>query len=525
MNRKGLYFLLGLVLLGMIPVQAAASSIWPPEEPATIDQFGILGPSVAGKFYPGDAKVLRANIAGYLEKAVLPEIDGEIVAAIVPHAGHVYSGPIAAYAYRAIAKQERKRIAAGAEQLEAVVVLAFSHRGGYADVSVYHSGALATPLGNADVNEVVAREFMSADSRLSSNKQVFIGEHSAEVQIPFLQTALPDIPIVPVMFGCQGPAYVEAVVKGLEEVAENHRIVVVATTDLSHYEPYEKANAIDGATVNEILKGDSKEMGRYAGVRRGAMCGPGPTLAAISYAENLGAEPVLLKYSNSGDTAGGKDAVVGYTSIIFVRRDKSQRNENSKLPDHEIESVKQEDDYLTEENKQELLVLARKSVESIVRDKKITWPEEPSSERLKENGAAFVTIHKNGRLRGCIGRMEAIEPLYRTVARMAASAAVQDPRFPPVRPEELDDIHIEISVNTPLRSVSGPDEIVLGKHGVVVSNGSRQGVFLPQVASETGWTKEEFLSNLCSHKAGLAPDAYKNGARLFVFTSIVFEEE
>ena len=121
--------------------------------------------------------------------------------------------------------------------------------------------------------------------------------------------------------------------------------------------------------------------------------------------------------------------------------------------------------------------------------------------------------------------MQAIEPLYKTVIKMAMAAATQDNRFPPVQPEELESIHIEISVNTPLKLVSRPDEIVLGRHGVVVVQGYRQGVFLPQVATETGWDKEEFLQNLCTHKAGLPPDAYKGDAKLYVFESIVFEEE
>jgi AmmeMemoRadiSam system protein B/AmmeMemoRadiSam system protein A len=521
MTRKNTVILVGFMLFAELFMQTMAWALSADEN----EPYAVLRPSVAGSFYPADAEVLRANIAGYLEKAALPEIDGEIVAAIVPHAGHIYSGPIAAYAYKAIGQQEKKRIAGGDGKLNAAVVLAFSHRGGFADVSVYYSGALETPLGHAVVNEAIAKEFMRADSRLSFQQRVFVGEHSAEVQVPFLQTVLPDIPIVPVIFGRQGLANVEAVVKGLERIAKNNRIVVVATTDLSHYKPYEKANAFDGATVNMILKGSSGEMARYASERRDAMCGPGAALAAITYAENQGAEPLLLKYANSGDTAGKKDAVVGYTSIIFVKKGILKKDQKAKLLDPEIEIARTEDEYLTEQDKKELLALARKSVESVVRDKKVLWPDEPASERLKEIGAAFVTLRKDGRLRGCIGHMEANEPIYKTVARMAAAAAVQDPRFSPVRPEELDEIHIEISINTPLRPVSGADEIVLGKHGVVVSKGSRQGVFLPQVATETGWTKEEFLSNLCSHKAGLAPDAYKNGARLFVFTSIVFEEE
>jgi hypothetical protein len=343
------------------------------------------------------------------------------------------------------------------------------------------------------------------------------------VQIPFLQTVLPDTPIVPAIFGRQGLANIEAVSAGLEKIAKDNRILVVATSDLSHYKPYEAANALDAETVAMILKGDPIGMAGYAGERQDAMCGPAPVIAVLSFAQSQGARPVLLKYANSGDTAGRKDSVVGYVSIVFVKDDKPGDDVSALEVENGVDETAEE--YLTEGDKKALLELARKSVESIVRDKKLIEVDEPESKRLAENGAAFVTLHLNGRLRGCIGRMEPAAPLYETVIRMAAAAATEDPRFRPVRPDELDDIHIEVSVNTPLRPVSGPDEIVLGKHGVVVSKGVRRGVFLPQVATETGWSKEEFLSALCARKAGIAPDAYKNGASLYVFTSIVFEEK
>jgi AmmeMemoRadiSam system protein A len=231
----------------------------------------------------------------------------------------------------------------------------------------------------------------------------------------------------------------------------------------------------------------------------------------------------LLKHANSGDTSGKKDAVVGYAAIVFVKKNQPNIEPAGKV--QQVPSKDDEAEYLNDKEKKTLLKIARQSLETFVREKKMYVPETPPSDRLKENGAAFVTLTENGRLRGCIGQMQATTPLYTTVAQMAVAAASQDPRFRPVQPDELSRIHIEISVNTPLVPVAGPDEVVLGKHGVVVANGLRQGVFLPQVATETGWTKDEFLRNLCVEKAGLPPDAYKNGARLFVFTSIVFEEE
>ena len=486
----------------------------------------VLPPSVAGSFYPANADRLSADVAMYLESAALPEIEGEIIAAIVPHAGYIYSAPVAAYAYKAIAEQVKKRKEENAKELDAVFVVAFDHKGRHSTVSVYYEGAMRTPLGTKPVHEKIAREFMDVDPRLSFSQLVFMGEWSAEVQIPFIQTILPDIPIVPVVFGHQSFQNVDAVSRGLEKIARSHNILVVGTTDLSHYRPYEEANALDAQTVELMIKRNPQEMARYINEHPDRMCGPGPVISVLAYAESQGAEPVMLKYANSGDTAGRKDGVVGYAALVFVKKDGlPQQSEGSKVS----ESVKEEteestSEYLDEDEKAILLKLARRSVESYVRDRKIIDVSPPESEKLRQNGAAFVTLKKNGRLRGCIGNMEPSMPLYQTVIQMAVAAASQDHRFTPVRPDELDDIHIEISVNTPLKRVGGADEIVLGKHGVVVEKGLRRGVFLPQVATETGWSKEEFLGNLCAQKAGLPPDSYKRDARLYVFSSIVFEE-
>jgi hypothetical protein len=276
-----------------------------------------------------------------------------------------------------------------------------------------------------------------------------------------------------------------------------------------------------------MLAGDPEKMAAYIGANRACMCGPGPVLTALSFAKSQGAAPRLLTYANSGDTAGNKGAVVGYAAVAFLKANgDTPSGETAAEADASGSDEPQVESYvLSDEDKAWLLRLARRSLETYVRERKVLEVEPAESEALRQDGAAFVTLHKNGKLRGCIGSMLATEPLYRTVIEMAVAAASQDPRFKPVRPEELKDIHIEISANTPLQPVAGPDAIELGKHGVVVAKGLSRGVYLPQVATETGWTKEEFLSNLCAHKAGLPPDAYKKDAQLYVFTSIVFEEE
>lgn len=178
---------------------------------------------------------------------------------------------------------------------------------------------------------------------------------------------------------------------------------------------------------------------------------------------------------------------------------------------------------LNEQQQQILLQLARETIEEYVRDG--TVPELPEGDpAFLPERAVFVTLHKHGQLRGCIGELEAREPLAEAVRSSAISAATRDPRFPPVGPDEVDDIEIEISVLSPLRKVESPDEITVGEHGVMVAEGMRRGVFLPQVAPEQGWDRDTMLSYLCAHKAGLPADAWCRGADLYVFTTQVFSE-
>jgi len=179
---------------------------------------------------------------------------------------------------------------------------------------------------------------------------------------------------------------------------------------------------------------------------------------------------------------------------------------------------------LTKEQRKRLLKIARKSIEDYLGKNRKIKPDERDPLLLSASGV-FVTLHKDGDLRGCIGRLSADKPLYLGVCEMAVEAAVGDPRFAPVNLEELEKIEIEISVLSPMTRVYSADEIKLGAHGVLVKQGFSSGVFLPQVAGEAGWSKEEFLSQLCSHKAGLEPDAWKDKTtELYIFTAEIFSE-
>jgi AmmeMemoRadiSam system protein A len=237
----------------------------------------------------------------------------------------------------------------------------------------------------------------------------------------------------------------------------------------------------------------------------------------MSYARKIAASRItLLKYGNSGDTAGAKDRVVGYAAIVF------SGGELNPLPENTDARATEDEGEFSLQDRLELLKLARLTVETVAKTGgQPAWTN--SLAGLEKKRGAFVTLREHGQLRGCIGHFEADMPIYRTVIEMAIAAATQDNRFRPVSPTELGAIDYEISVLSPLRKISNWREIQLGKHGVQVVRGFHRGVFLPQVATETGWDLETFMGELCSQKAGLPEDAWKDPKTdLYVFTAEVF---
>jgi AmmeMemoRadiSam system protein A len=181
---------------------------------------------------------------------------------------------------------------------------------------------------------------------------------------------------------------------------------------------------------------------------------------------------------------------------------------------------------MEEKDKKTLLSIARESIKSAVTN----TPNEQTqieliSPELKEKCGAFVTLRTHGKLRGCIGRMVSDTPLYKLVSEMAASAAKEDPRFSHIQLSELENLEIDISALSPLQKTDNPLDLELGRHGIYVKKGASSGCFLPQVATEAGWTKEEFLSKCCSMKAGLSPDAWKkSGIDVYIFTSEIISD-
>lgn len=465
----------------------------------------VMKPAVAGSFYPAEPLILAGKIDGYLKQAAPPKIDGDIIALISPHAGYEYSGPVAAYGYKLISYKK----------FDTVVIIGISHHLAFDGVSILEKGFYETPLGNVPVDAEFANRLMKyRKDMIYLEPRAFKDEHSMEVQIPFLQRSLKDFKIVPLVMGkpdystCKGLA--QALVRTIKD--GNEKVLIVASTDLSHRLAYRDAITKDQVTLSEIMRFDAERFAIKVSEGECELCGSGPVLAALFAGRELGADRVkVLKYANSGDTAGDKSRVVGYGSIAIYR---------------------EEDDMLNAAQKKRLIGIARKTMEAYIKEGKITEFKEEDPALLKIQGA-FVTLHKSsakssaggGELRGCIGNIIGQEPLYLTVRDMAVESSTRDPRFPPVTASELKDIKIEISVLSEPKAVAKVDEITMGTHGVILKQAFRSAVYLPQVATETGWTRDEFLSNLCG-KAGLPPNAWKEkNTELFTFTAQVFDEE
>ena len=463
----------------------------------------IKRPNVSGQFYTAEPQALSAQIGEFFQRADAAPVDRHIDIVIAPHAGYIYSGAVAAYGFKAASRNKYSTI----------VILAPSHYVGFDGISIGLQDGFQTPLGVAEVDRAFAQQLVNEDEKFYFKPEPFEREHSLEVEIPFLQKTFTGFKIVPVIMGQPDFALLEKFAASLNKIIGGRKdVLIVVSTDLSHYHPDVKARTMDALAIKAITSFDAKAV--WEGCqRRGAMemCGFVPTTAALLYARQRGlTRAQMLRYANSGDVTGDRDGVVGYTSIIIYG---DPRNNEDK-------------DALAPAQKKRLLDIALQTMDEYVRTGKVLEFRETDPRLLREEGA-FVTIHKQGRLRGCIGNILGRGPLYQTVRDMAIAAAAQDPRFDPVQTQELKDLDIEVSVLSKPRVVQHVDEIVLGKHGVIVSQGpGHQGVFLPQVATETGWSKEEFLDQLCAQKAGLAPDAWKNPkTKIEIFTAQVFDEK
>ncbi len=465
----------------------------------------IRKPVYAGSFYPDTPEELTAVIKQLVNRVKPTHVDrpphSSLKALIIPHAGYIYSGWTAAHISLVLKENQFRK----------VIVMGPDHRIGFEGGAISDVSAYETPLGRIPINK--------GGVLLRKNKYLFRTipvsdrlEHSVEVVLPYLQYFLKRFEMIPVVLG-QGRDLAEKVTAAFDPLLDQTTLVV-ASSDLSHYLPYREAVAKDRETIETILNLKANELIK----RENAACGKTPVLVIINMARRHNWHPVLLHYSNSGDTAGDRSRVVGYTVIAFFGG----------------LSMKNRMDFpqsLNEEQGQILLKLARQTIEEKLEKHSIKVdPDSMMDSALNEKRGTFVTLTINNQLRGCIGNLDATDSILNGIERNAINAAFHDPRFPPLKDDELNRVDIEVSILTepqPLEYQDSQDllsKLRVNVDGVILRKGSASATFLPQVWEQLP-QPEKFLSHLCT-KAGLPADEWKKG-NLDILTYQVqcFEEE
>lgn len=467
-------------------------------------------PYAAGRFYTNNPVELKTQLQEMFSKSVKKKSENTPLAIICPHAGYVYSGEVAASAYNQVDSNRK---------FERIFIIGSSHTTAFTGASVFCTGHYVTPLGTVEVDLELVRQLVKENKLIRCYPEAHSYEHSIEVQLPFLQYHMKtDYMIVPIIIG----SATDETAKKLAAILKpylNEKNLFIISSDFSHYPKYNEARLADQTTADAIKTNKPKKL--LAAIESNenkripelvtSLCGWSSVLTLLYMTEQMPDITIdQIQYKNSGDSPeGDKKKVVGYYSISFTQaKSKDLTSEFS----------------LNKDDKKYLLKLARETISEYVRNGR--EPEvDPSklSATIKTNCGAFVTLNKNNNLRGCIGRFDANQPLWKIVQSMAVAAATQDYRFDKVKQNEISQLKIEISVLTPLKRIQSADEFTMGKHGIYIKKGNASGTFLPQVANQTKWSKEEFLGHCSEDKAGLGWDGWKT-AELFTYEALVFSE-
>ena len=477
-------------------------------------QAPVVRPATqANRFYTGDARELSEEVDSFLALHRNDAKYSNVAALIVPHAGYYFSGNVAASAYMAIdAKKQYKRI----------FLLGPSHHEWLDGASVNtEADWYATPLGNVKVDHETAVALTNTIATPHSQREnsVFCyrpeahdREHCLEVQLPFLQRRFKEVPpIVPIVISTNDYEKLKRMAEVLKPYFTDENLFVISS-DFSHYPKYEDACELDAKTGKAVESGDVEEFIATinANARSGkrnlatSACGEFAIITLMLMLDNQ-YEVKHLMYQNSGDIDNyDHSRVVGYHSFAILRKD----NMSFTLSDSDKKALKE---------------IALQRIKDSLDGKRCSDNSSLFTihSSLNQKCGAFVSLHKHGHLRGCIGHFGEDYPLHEIVAEMARAAAFEDPRFMPVTRDELNDLDIEISVLTPMRRIQSLDEFELHRHGIYIKKGYRSGTFLPQVTDEVNWTKEEFVGHCSQDKAGLGWDGWKD-AELYVYEAIVF---
>lgn len=457
--------------------------------------------TVAGTFYANNASELSSQLKTLFKDAKTFQ-EENVQAIIVPHAGYVFSAQTAAIAYGTLNKKYKN-----------IFIIGSSHHVSFDGASIYNIGNYKTPLGEIKTNHTIVKKLLK-NSLFVYSKEAHTKEHTLEVQLPFLQTIYgDDLRIVPIIMATQNMQSIIEISKILKSYFDDENNLFVISTDLSHYPDYKDADVVDRRTLDALIQNNPQKFINAIVENEGSntqglvtsACGWSSLLVLLNMTQSQNYKYEILNYKNSGDTQyGEKNRVVGY-GALRVYRDSDRF-------------------FLTDDEKKELLHLAKLSLyESTINNKRVEIDESTISPKLKQHLGAFVTLHKEKRLRGCIGQFESNQPLYKVVVEMAISAARFDNRFNQVSRDELDDMELEISVLTPRKKISSLDEIKIGRDGIYVVHGNKNGTYLPQVATDMNWSVEEFVRSCCEEKAGIDSNECKN-AELYTYRAIVFDE-
>jgi MEMO1 family protein len=448
----------------------------------------VRATAVAGTFYPGSAAQLARDVDAMLDAA--RDIAGPAPKAlIVPHAGYLYSGPVAATAYRTLR--------AARNIVRRVVLLGPAHRVAVRGLALPAAHAFATPLGEIPIDQDLADRVRRLPE-VCEHARCHAPEHALEVQLPFLQRVLGDFTLLPLVVGDATPS---AVAEVLRAVWGGPETLIVISSDLSHYLPYEAASRVDRATCDQVLAADPTLTHEQA-------CGATPVNGLIEALSGTGLEATLVDLRNSGDTAGDRGRVVGYAAVLYRAPPADACNEDEAGSDEPV-------DGLGEAH----LALARAAIAEAL-GQAAQWPADPPS--FDEPGAVFVTLTLDGRLRGCIGSLVPHRCLREDLRENAIAAALRDPRFPPLSVDEFARVRVEVSLLGAPEAVAASTELEAwaavrpGTHGVIFEWRRHRSTFLPQVWNQLPGPREFFAQ--LKRKAGLPADFWADDVRLERYT-------
>jgi len=456
--------------------------------------------SVCGTFYPSNKEELAQEIKIAFQQAKLFSKE-DISALVVPHAGYIFSADVAATSYATLHRKYKN-----------IFIIGSSHHINFNGISIYNGSSYQTPLGNVAINTHIVQELKKRNKQIVYKEEAHNKEHTIEVQLPFLQTLYGDeLQIVPIIVASSELETITALAKTLQPYFDDEQNLFIISTDLSHYPSYKDANKVDQKFLNALKSNNpvnlieniiKTEELKVQNLQTSA-CGWSSLLSLLYLTQNANYTYETLKYKNSGDSKyGDKDRVVGYGAMRIYKN-------------NDLFS-------LTEEEKKELKEIAKLALyEAVLKNEKISIDTRDLSDALKEHLGAFVTFHYKGALKGCIGRFEPNQELWDVVVDMTIAASRYDTRFTPISKEDLPDIEIEISVLTPRKRVQSIDDIVLGKDGIYVEYGNKNGTYLPQVATDMKWSAEEFFKSCCEEKAGISSEKCKD-AKLYTYEAIIF---